>query len=168
MNLNDSKRGHSTQNSTAEIPSSDFTDTLECLLWHAVVVVVAVTDCALLTRPFWEAVEDEMVLLLEDEDEEDGGAKAADCCGGPGAEVEAVVVFKAARCDALPRCVLSCFPVDPPPFCVGLCLTTFSSSIWVSAVPCARPKSTRAYLDRRERKKGFGVLLFFFKSKPNK
>lgn len=95
-----------------------------------------------------------MVLLLleEEEDEEEGGGIAVDCCGG-GAEVEAVVVFRAARCDALPRCVMSCFPVDPPPFCADLCLTTFSSSIWVSAVPCARPKSTRAYLEDKERTK---------------
>lgn len=90
-----------------------------------------------------------MVLLVEEEDEEEGGGKAVDFCGGPGGEVEAVVVFKEARCGALPRCVLSRFP---PPFCVGLCLTTFSSSIWVSAVPCARPKSTRAYLQIRQEK----------------
>lgn len=91
-----------------------------------------------------------MALLVEEEDEEEGSGKAVDCCvGGPGGEVEAVVAFKEARCGALPRCVLSCFP---PPFCVGFCLTTFSSSIWVSAVPCARPKSTRAYLQNRQEK----------------
>lgn len=90
-----------------------------------------------------------MLLLVEEEAEEDGCGKAVDCCGGPGGEVEAVVVFKEARCGALPRCVLSCFP---PPFCAGLCLTTFSSSICVSAVPCARPKSTRAYLKDRQEK----------------
>lgn len=43
------------------------------------------------------------------------------------------------------RCV-SCFPVDPPPFC----LPTFSSWIWVSAVPWARPKSTRANLQQTQ------------------
>lgn len=91
-------------------------------------------------------------MVLEEEGEEEGGGKAVDCCGG-GAEVEAVVVFRAARCDALPRCVTSCFPVDPPPFCAGLCLTTFSSSIWVPAVPWARPKSTRAYLEDGERRR---------------
>lgn len=68
-------------------------------------------------------------MVLEEEDEEEGGGKAVDCGGGPGAEAEAVVVFTAARCDAFPRCVLSCFPVDPPPFCAGRCLTTFSSSM---------------------------------------
>lgn len=127
------------------------TDTLECFVRHAV-AVAAVTDRALFTGAFWKAVEDEMVTLLEEEDEEEGGGKAVDCCGG-GAEVEAALLFRAARCDALPRCVLSCFPVDPPPFCAGLCLTTFSSSIWVSSVPCARPKSTRANLGGRERSK---------------
>lgn len=94
-----------------------------------------------------------LLLLEEEEDEEDRVCTAVDWCPGaeavdwcPGAEVEAALLFKAARCAALPRCVLSCFPVDPPPFCVGLCLATFSSSTWVSAVPWARPKSTRAYL----------------------
>lgn len=75
-----------------------------------------------------------MVVLVEEE-EEGGGGKVVDCCGGRGGKVEAVVVLREGRCGALPRCELSCFVVDPPPFCAGLCLTTFSSSIWVSAAP---------------------------------
>lgn len=120
-------------------------DTFECFVRHVEVVTVVVTDRALLTSAFWEAEEDEMVVLVEEEEEGEGG-KAVDCCGGRGGKVEAVVVLGEGRCGALPRCELSCFAVGPPPFCAGLCLTIFSSSIWVSAVPWARPKSTSAYL----------------------
>lgn len=120
-------------------------DTFECFVRHVEVVTVVVTDRALLTSAFWEAEEDEMVVLVEEEEEGEGG-KVVDCCGGRGGKVEAVVVLGEGRCGGLPRCELSCFAADPPPFCAGLCLTTFSSSIWVSAVPWARPKSTSAYL----------------------
>ena len=91
------------------------------------------TERAFLTSAFREAEED-VVVVVEDEEEEGGGA--VDCCGGRGKEVEAVVVDLGwSLGGALLRCVVSCLPVDPPPFCVGLCLTTFSRSIWVSAVP---------------------------------
>lgn len=93
--------------------------------------VEVVTERAFLSSAFRDAEEDVVV----DEEEEEGG-KAVDCRGGRVSEVETVVaVLGRALGGALLRCVVSCFPVDPPPFCDGLCLTTFSSSIWVSAVP---------------------------------
>lgn len=96
-------------------------------------VTLVVTERAFLTSAFREAEEDVMVVV--EEEEEEGGGKVVDCCGGRGGEVEAVVVLGESLGGALFRCVVSCFPVDPPPLCDGLCLTTFSSSIWVSAVP---------------------------------
>lgn len=81
-------------------------------------------------------------------EEEDGG-RAAECRGGRGSEVEPVVVWS----------VVSRFPVDPPPLCEGLCFTTFSSSIWVSAVPWARPKSTSAYLDTHLWRKSMNAVV---------
>lgn len=88
------------------------------------------TERAFLTSAFREAEEDVMVVVVEEEE-----GKVVDCCGGRGGEVEAVVVLGESLGGALFRCVVSCFPVDPPPLCDGFCLTTFSSSIWVSAVP---------------------------------
>lgn len=93
-------------------------------------VTVVVTERAFLTSAFREAEED---VVVEEEEEE--GGKVVDCRGGRGSEVEAVVVLGAGLGDALLRCAVSCFPVDPPPFWDDLCLTTFSSSIWVSSVP---------------------------------
>lgn len=91
-----------------------------------------VAQRAFLNSAFREADED--VVVVEEEEEE--GGRAVDCRGGRGSEVEAVVVVVGGSLGgALLRCVVSCFPVDPPPFCDDLCLTTFSSSIWVSAVP---------------------------------
>lgn len=90
---------------------------------------MVVTERAFLTSAFRQAEEDVVV-----EEEEEGG-KAADCFWGKGDEVEAVVVFEGSLGGILLRCVVSCFPVNPPPFCDGFCLTTFRSSIWVSAVP---------------------------------
>lgn len=105
------------------------------------VVTVVVAECAFLISAFREVEED--VVVEEDEEECGGGI----CCrAGSGREVETVVVFEESLGGALLRCAATCFPVDPPPFCDGLCLTTFNSSIWVSAVPCARPKSTSAYI----------------------
>lgn len=92
-------------------------------------MLVVVTERVFLRDAFREAEED----VVEEEEEE--GGKVVDCRGGRGSEVEAVVVLGGSLAGALLRCVVSCFPVDPPPFCDGLCLTTFSSSIWVSAVP---------------------------------
>lgn len=92
-------------------------------------VVEVVTERAFLSNAFRQAEED----VVEEEEEE--GGKVVVCRGGRGSEVEAVVVLGGSLGAALPRCVVSCFHVDPPPFCDGLCLTTFSSSIWVSAVP---------------------------------
>lgn len=63
----------------------------------------------------------------EDTGEEDGG-KAPVCRGGAGSEPE-VVLEK-----GLGGARLLC-GADPPPFCRGLGLTTFSNSILVSAVP---------------------------------
>lgn len=88
------------------------------------------TERVFLTSAFREA---EDVVGVEEEEEE--GGKVVDCSGGGGSEVEAVVVLEGGLGGALLRCVLSCFPVDPPPFCDVLCLTTFSNSIWVSAAP---------------------------------
>lgn len=113
-----------------------------CFVREVEAVTVVVTERVFLASAFREAEED---VMVEEEEEEEGG-KDLDCCGGRGAEVEAVVVLEETKDGALLRCAVSCFPVDPPPFCDGFCLTTFSSSIWVSAVPCARPKSTSAYL----------------------
>lgn len=96
------------------------------------------TGRAFLTRVFPEAEED---AVLEEEEEEEGGSVTDS--GGKEAEVMLVLL------DALLRGAASSFPVDPPPFC-DLGLTTFSSSMWVSAVPWARPKSTRAYLQRQD------------------
>lgn len=110
-------------------------------------VVVMVTERALLTSAFREAEEDVVVMAVVEEEEE--GGRAVDCLVGRGSEVEAVVmvvVLGWSLGGALLRSVGFSFPMDPPPFCDGLCLTTFNSSIWVSAVPWARPKSTRAYL----------------------
>lgn len=64
----------------------------------------------------------------EDDTEEEDGGKAAVCCGATGSEVE-VLLGK-----DLGGALLLC-EADPPPFCRTLGLTTFSSSIWVSAVP---------------------------------
>lgn len=84
-----------------------------------------VRERAFLTSAFREAEEDVVV-----EEEEEGGGKFVDCRGGRSSEVEAVVVVLGRSLGgALLLCVVSCFPVDPPPFCIGLCLTTFSSSI---------------------------------------
>lgn len=92
--------------------------------------MVVVTERAFLTSIFREAEED---VVVEEEDEE--GCTVVDCCGGRGSKVEAVVVLGGILGCALPRCVVSCVPVDPPPFCDALCFTTFSSSICVSTVP---------------------------------
>lgn len=87
------------------------------------------TERAFLTSAFCEAEED----VVEEEEE---GGKFVDCCAGKGREVEAVVVVLGRSLGgALICCAASCFPVDPPPFCNVRCLTTFSSSMWVSAVP---------------------------------
>lgn len=95
-----------------------------CFVREVEVVTVLVTERAFLTSALREADED--VVVVEEEEE---GARAADCRGGRGSEVEAVVVVLGSLGGALLRCITSCFPVDPPPFCDGLCLTTFSSSI---------------------------------------
>lgn len=100
---------------------------------------MVVTERAFLTSAFREAEEDVVVVVVVEEEEEEG-CMVVDCRGGRGSEVEAVVVAVAVVLEgnldgALLRGVVSCFPVDPPPFCDDLCLTTFSSSIWVSAVP---------------------------------
>lgn len=83
-----------------------------------------VTERAFLTSAFRETEED---VVAEEEEEEGGGA--VDCREGSGSGVEAVVALGTSLGGALLRCVVSCFPADPPPFCDGLCLTTFSSSI---------------------------------------
>lgn len=77
---------------------------------------VAVTERALLTSALRAVKEDDVVAEEEEVEAEEGG-RAEGCCG------------------VLLLCEPSCLPVDPPPFCVGLCLTTFRSSMWVSAVP---------------------------------
>lgn len=100
-----------------------------CFVREVEVVTVVVTVRVFLASAFRGAEED------VGEEEEEEGSKVVDCLGGRGSEVEAVVVFGGSLGGALLRCVVSCFPVDPPPFCDVLCLTTFSSSIWVSAVP---------------------------------
>ena len=108
--------------------------TFVCFVRDVEVVTVVVTERAFLTSALREAEEGAVVVV--EEEEEDG--RAVGCLGGTGSEVEAVVFAVllgwSLGC-ALLRCVVSCFPVDPPPFCVGLCLTTFNSSICVSAVP---------------------------------
>lgn len=106
-------------------------DTFVCFVREVEMVAVVVTERAFLTSAFREAEEDVVV----EEQEEEAGGKVMDCFWGKGDEVEVVVVFKGSLGGALLRCMVSCFPVDPPPFCDGLCLTTFRSSIWVSAVP---------------------------------
>ena len=113
-------------------------DTFECFVRKAEVETV-VTERAFLTRAFREAEEDAV------EEAEDEGGSVADCRGGRGRDVEAVLVPLRSLGAAL-----SCLPEDPPPLFDDLCLPTFSSSIWVSAVPCARPKSTSAYLHKQE------------------
>lgn len=114
-------------------------DTFVCFVREVVTVVVA--ECAFLISAFREVEE----AVVEEEDAEE--FVGCICCrAGSGREVETVVVFEESLGGALLRCAATCFPVDPPPFCDGLFLTTFNSSIWVSAVPCARPKSTSAYL----------------------
>lgn len=95
--------------------------------------MVVVTERAFLTSAFREAEEDVGVVVVGEEEEE--GGTVVDCREGRGCDVEAVVVLGGSLDGALLRCVVSCVPVDPPPFCDGFCLTTFSSSIWVSAVP---------------------------------
>lgn len=130
-------------------------DTFVCFVREVEVVMVVVAERAFLTSIFREAEED---VVVEEEDEE--GCTVVDCCGGRGRKVEAVVVLGRTLGCALPRCVVSCFPVDPPPFCDALCFTTFSSSIWVSAVPWARPKSTSAYLHTGKIIVPFCVILF--------
>lgn len=84
------------------------------------------------------AAEGAVVMQGVEEEEEGGGSE-----GGA-----VLVVLKGGLGGALLRCAASCFPEGPSPFCDGFCLTTFSSSIWVSAVPWAKPKSTSAYLHR--------------------
>lgn len=105
-------------------------DTFVCFVREVevVTVVVVVTERAFLTSAFRVAEED--VVVVEEEEEEGGKVVVLG-----GSEVEAVVVLGGSLGCGLLRCVVSCFPVDPPPFCDVLCLTTFSSSIWVSAVP---------------------------------
>lgn len=95
-----------------------------------------VKERAFLTGAFREVEEEAVVMGVVEEEEEEGG-RAMDCPWGKGSEVEAVVAVVLGCCllGALLPCVVSCFPVDPPPFCDDLCFTTFSSSIWVSAVP---------------------------------
>lgn len=89
---------------------------------------MTVTERAFLTSAFRGVEEEEAV-----EGEEEG--KGACCCRGPAADVDAVWFLGGTLTAALLCGVLSCFPVDPPPFCKAPCFTTFSSSIWVSAVP---------------------------------
>lgn len=97
---------------------------------------------AFLTSAFPGAGGD-MVMRGEEEEEVEG----TDWCGGRASEVGAVlVVLTGGLGSALLLCAVSCFPGGPPPFCDGFCLITFSSSIWESAVPWAKPKSTSAYL----------------------
>lgn len=86
---------------------------------------MTVTECAFLTDAFREV----------EEEAAGGEEEGACCCRGPAADVDAVLFLGGTLTAALLRCVLSCFPVDPPPFCKAPCFTTFSSSIWVSAVP---------------------------------
>lgn len=85
-----------------------------------------VTERALLTSALRE-VEEDVVVVVVTEEEECGVATF--CPGGRGSEAEAVMVVSDG---VLSGALLS---VNPPPFCDGLCLTTFNSSIWVSAVP---------------------------------
>lgn len=87
-----------------------------------------VTGCVFLTGAF-RAVEEDGAVEGEE------GGKGLCCCGAPAADVDTALLLGAALAAALLRCVLSCFPVDPPPFCEDPCLTTFSRSMWVSAVP---------------------------------
>lgn len=87
-------------------------------------VTVVLTGRAFLTGAFREAEGDG---VAEEEEEEHGGGTW--CRAGSGRETETVVAFEESLAGALLRCVASCFPVDPPPFCDDLCLTTFSSSI---------------------------------------
>ena len=99
-----------------------------CFVQEVEVETLTVAECVFLTSVFREEQGDEAV-----EGEEDG--KGVCCCEGPAADVDAMLVLGETLAAALLRCVLSCFSVDPPPFCKEPCLTTFSSSIWVSAVP---------------------------------
>lgn len=87
---------------------------------------MAVTERAFLNSDFREA--EDGVVVVEEEEEESG--KVVECFEGRDSEAEALLGGVALLC-----CVVSCFPVDPASFCDGLCLTTFSSSICVSAVP---------------------------------
>lgn len=87
-----------------------------------------VTGCVFLTGAF-RAVEEDGAVEGEE------GGKALSCCGAPAADVDAALPLGGALAAALLRCVLSCFTVDPPPFCEDPCLATFSRSMWVSAVP---------------------------------
>lgn len=95
-----------------------------------------VTERDFLTGAFREVEEEVVVMGVVEEEEEEGG-KAADCPRGRGSEAVAAAVVLLGCClvGALLRCAVSCFPVDPPPFCDDLCFTTFSSSICVSAAP---------------------------------
>lgn len=97
-----------------------------CFEQEVEVQTLPVTEYAFLTGAFREEEEDEAV-----EGEEDG--KVLGCCGGPAAD--ASLGLGGTFAAALLCCVISCFPVDPPPLCKEPCLSTFSSSIWVSAVP---------------------------------
>ena len=101
-------------------------DTLVSFVQEVEVVSEAVTERAFLTSAFRETEEDVVV------GEEEEGGKVVDCFVGRDSEVEAAVLLGDA---ALLCCVVSCFPVDPVSFCEGFCLTIFSSSICVSAVP---------------------------------
>lgn len=92
-----------------------------CFVREVEVVIEEVTTRAFLTSVF--------LAVEADVEVEEGGGRAAVCSEGGGRDVEAVVVFKGSLDGALLRCVGSCFPVDPPPFCDAFCFTTFSSSI---------------------------------------
>lgn len=67
--------------------------------------------------------------MVVEEEEADEGGKVLGCCGGRRADVEAVMDLGGNLAGALLRCALSCFPVDPPPFCDDPCFSTFRSSI---------------------------------------
>lgn len=81
-----------------------------------------VSERAFLTSAFREVEEDEAA------EGEDGG-KPVCCCGRPAADVDAALLLGGTLAAALLHCVLSCFPVGPPPFCGAPCFTTLSSSI---------------------------------------
>lgn len=89
-------------------------DSFACLMREVQLGTVLVTTRAFLTSVFRTAGEG-VVLVVEEEEEDEGGVaeRRVQRTGSRGNEVEPVAVGSA---DGALLRVVSCFPVDPPPF----------------------------------------------------